>query len=586
MGAGATFDRIIVADGNNALVADGKRGGGGVLRIHGDDLRVQHDQTCTRAIGREERRCAEQSAKTCQCAYNAGPMNHSFPRLRKSAAPKLLSWRRKLYRILLAAQAHVAESGCTRLRALGAACSLTILFVLPGPVLAAPAVAADAALVLSHATVIDVASGALQPDQAVVIEGDRIISIGPSAKARLPKGAQVVDVTGKFLIPGLWDMHVHTIFGDWLPKDEKIILPLFVANGITGVRDMGGDLEELKVWRAQIAAGKLLGPRMVISGPMLDGPVPRFPSSAPVKNAADGKRIVDELKKSGADFIKIQSLIPRDGYFAAADEAKKLGIPFVGHVPDAVRASEAANAGQRSVEHFTGVFEGCSTIEDQLMTGPKGPGRFVETYDPAHAQVLIALFAKNQTWQVPTLVWEHGQWLIDESDFSHDPLTKYAPAAWKDRTWPMFTKDILKDMDTDPLPVRERFTQMELEMVNRMHKAGVPFLAGTDTAAGVHVFPGFSLHEELTYFVKAGLTPLEALQTATRNPALFFGKTADLGSVEPGKLADLVLLDANPLDDIHNTQKIRAVVLAGHYLSRERLNAMLHEVETSAAASK
>jgi imidazolonepropionase-like amidohydrolase len=464
------------------------------------------------------------------------------------------------------------------------ACALLCSLMVAGT--AGSALAAEQALVIDHATVVNVNDGSLLRNMAVVITGDRISAVTASAKAKPLKGAQVVDGNGKFVIPGLWDMHVHTIFGDWLPKDEKIILPLFVANGITGVRDMGGDLEELKVWRAQIAAGKLLGPRMVISGPMLDGPVPRFPSSAPVKDAGDGKRVVDELQKSGADFIKIQSLIPRDGYFAAADEAKKLGIPFVGHVPDAVRATEASNAGQRSIEHLTGVFEECSSIEDQLMKGPKGPGRFVETYDPARAQALIAVFARNQTWQVPTLVWEHGQWLIDESDFAKDPLTKYAPAAWKDRTWPMFTKDILKDMDTDPPPVRERFTQMELEMVNQMHKAGVPFLAGTDTAAGVHVFPGFSLHEELTYFVKAGLMPLEALQTATRNPAVFLGKTSDFGSVESGKLADLVVLDANPLDDIRNTQKIRAVVLAGKYFSREQLDAMLRSEEEAAASSK
>lgn len=452
--------------------------------------------------------------------------------------------------------------------------------------IALPAQAADAALILNHASVIDVDTGNIQSDVAISIGGDRIVDIVPSAKLRAPKTARVIDATGKFVIPGLWDMHVHTIFGDWLPKDEKIILPLFVTNGVTGVRDMGGDLDQLKTWRTQIASGKLLGPRMVISGPMLDGPVPRFPSSAPVKDAADGKKIVDDLQKAGVDFIKIQSLIPRDGYFAAADEAKKLGIPFVGHVPDAVRATEASNAGQRSIEHLTGIFEACSTVENQLMKGPKGPGKFVETYDPARAKVLIALLAKNQTWQVPTLVWEHGQWLIDESDFLRDPLTKYAPAAWKDRTWPMFTKDILKDMDTDPLPVRERFTQMELEIVKQMHQAGILFLAGTDTAAGVHVFPGFSLHEELAYFVKAGFTPLEALQTATQNPAQFFGKTAEMGSVERGKNADLVVLNANPLDDIHNTQKIQAVVLAGKYFSRRQLDDLLRGVETAASTAK
>jgi imidazolonepropionase-like amidohydrolase len=445
--------------------------------------------------------------------------------------------------------------------------------------------ASDPSLVLNHVAIVDVTGKPLQQDMSVTIQGRRIVKISPASKST-PQGDRVIDASGKYLIPGLWDMHVHTVFGDWLPRDENVILPLFVANGVTGVRDMGGDLEVLKVWRAQIDAGKLLGPRMVIAGPMLDGPVPRFPSSAPIKNAADGRKTVDDLKQDGVDFIKIQSLIPRDGYFAAADEAKKLGIPFVGHVPDAVRASEASEAGQKSIEHFTGVFEGCSPLEDQFMKGPKGPGKFVATYDDARATSLIAKFAKNQTWQVPTLVWEHGQWLIDESDFSHDPLTRYAPAAWKDRTWPMFTKDILKDMDTDPAPVRERFTQMELEITKKMQKAGVPFLAGTDTAAGVHVFPGFSLHEELIFFVKAGFTPLEALQTATLNPAKFFGKQADFGSVESGKIADLVLLDANPLDDIHNTQKIQAVVLAGRFFSRKDLDDMLHAVEHAAASSK
>ena len=444
--------------------------------------------------------------------------------------------------------------------------------------------ASTGAVAITHVTVIDATGAPPQADMTVVVRNQHIAALGRSARLRPPAGAAVVDGRGKFLIPGLWDMHVHEVFGDWLPRNEKVVPPLFVANGITGVRDMGGDLDVLKEWRAQTAAGTLLGPRMIIAGPMLDGPTPRFPSSAPVASAADGRRVVDELTKRGVDFIKIQSLIPRDGYFAAAEEAKRLGMVFVGHVPDAVRAAEASNAGQKSIEHFTGIFEACSTIEDKLVTGtPRGPGPNVRTYDPGRAQKVIALMAKNRTWQVPTLVWERGQWLVDDIDLSHDPLTKYAPAAWKDHTWPMFVHDIMQSMDTDPLPVRKKFFQMELDMTLAMFRAGVPFMAGTDTAAGVHVFPGFSLHQELALFVRAGLTPMQALQTATRNPAEFMGRLKDLGTIEQGKLADLVVLDANPLDDIANTRTIRAVVLEGHYLDRTELDRMLKAVEDAAA---
>src|ERR1700690_978822 len=389
------------------------------------------------------------------------------------------------------------------------------LVVLCGALAAAfagAAAAAGSAVAITHVTIIDTTGGLPKPDMTVVVQDHHIVDLGKSDVVHAPAGARLVDGSGKYLIPGLWDMHVHEVFGDWIPRDEKVVLPLFVANGVTGVRDMGGDLDVLKEWRAAIAAGRLLGPRMIIAGPMLDGPVPRFPSSAPVSNAADGRKVVDDLKAQGVDFIKIQSLIPRDGYFAAADESKKLGVVFVGHVPDAVRASEASNAGQKSIEHFTGVFEGCSTIEDQLIVGPKSLGRNVATYDPVRAKILIALMAKNQTWQVPTLVWERGQWLIDDIDLSHEPLIKYAPASWKDHTWPMFVGDIKKDMDTDPLPVRKKFVQMELDMTLAMFRAGVPFMAGTDTAAGVHIFPGFSLHQELVLFQQAGLTPMQALQ--------------------------------------------------------------------------
>ncbi len=440
-------------------------------------------------------------------------------------------------------------------------------------------------VIIHDVTVIDATGAPAKPHQTVIVRDgtiDAIDSSGMGFGGKLP--GTHVDGTGKFLIPGLWDMHVHIVFGDWFPRGKEVTLPLFIANGITGVRDMGGELDVLQQWRKEISAGTLIGPRIVMSGPMLDGPKPRFPSSIAVKTPEDGRRAVDDLKRRGADFIKLQSLIPRDAVFAIAQEAKKQGIPFVGHVPDAVRASEASNAGQKSFEHLIGIFEGSSPLEDEFIKGSKTEKEFLSTYDPKRAETLFALLAKNQTWQCPTLVWEHGGNLIDQTDFAHDTRAKYVPAYWKDVTWKRFTDEIEHDFNTDDLATRKAFVDKELEVVNAMHRAGIPFLAGTDTPPGVYIFPGFSLHEELQRFVAAGFTPMEALQTATLNPAKFLGMEDRLGTIEKGKLADLVILNANPLEDIRNTQKIEAVIVNGRYLSRAELDKMLVRVEEAARA--
>jgi imidazolonepropionase-like amidohydrolase len=360
-------------------------------------------------------------------------------------------------------------------------------------------------------------------------------------------------------------------------------LPLFIANGVTGVRDMGSDLAPVVAWRKAIEAGTLVGPRIVTSGPMLDGPTPRFPSSVAIATPEDGRRAVRDLKRQGVDFIKLQSFIPREAVFAIADEAKRQGLVFAGHVPDAVRAREASAAGQKSFEHLIGIFEGTSPSEDEFLKGAKTIGKFLATYDPARAAALFALLAKNRTWQCPTMVWERGGTLLDERDLAHDPLAKYAPSSWKNGAWRRFTDDIVRGY-TDDLATRKRFVAKELEVVGALHRAGAPFLAGTDTPPGVFVFPGFSLHDELELFVQAGFTPVEALQTATLNPAVYLGLAERLGTIEAGKVADLVLLDANPLDDIRNTRKVAAVVLRGRYLARADLDKLLGDAESAAAS--
>jgi imidazolonepropionase-like amidohydrolase len=438
---------------------------------------------------------------------------------------------------------------------------------------------------IEDVTVIDVKGGPPQPHRCVIVQSDRISDVADQEKCeRRHDQATRIGGKGKFLIPGLWDMHVHMVFGDWFPRGQEVTLPLFIANGITGVRDMGGELDVLQRWRKEISAGRLIGPRIVMSGPMLDGPQPRFPSSIAIKSPEDGRRAVDDLTKRGADFIKLQSLIPRDAVFAIADEAKKQGITFVGHVPDSVRASEMSNAGQKSFEHLIGIFEGSSPLEAEFIKGAKNESKFLSTYDPKRAAALFALLAKNHTWQCPTLVWERGGNLIDQTDFAHDTREKYVPAYWKDVTWKRFTDEIMHDFNVDDIATRKAFVAKELEVMNEMHHAAVPFLAGTDTPPGVYIFPGFSLHEELQRFVAAGFTSLEALQTATLNPAKFFGRETDLGTIETGKLADLVLLDANPLDDISNTQRIVAVIFNGRYLSRSDIDKMLAGAEEAAKA--
>jgi len=467
---------------------------------------------------------------------------------------------------------------------------LSAICLLLTPVSAAQNKSAPVPIALTHATVINPGTSSVQANRTVVITGDHITSVSDAAKFQPPKNARVIDATGQYLIPGLWDMHVHSAFGDWFPGGRDIILPLFIANGVTGVRDMGGDAPVLFEWRKEITDGKIVGPRMVISGPMLDGYLPngklRFPSSVAITTPGSAIAAVDLLKTQGVDFIKVQSVISHDAYLAAAAEAHKQGLPIVGHVPDKVRIREVVEAGQKSIEHLMGIFEGCSTEEGKFIKGEGTLKLLLTTQDQQRCDSLTKLLAQNQTWQVPTLAWQRGGTFLDQRDLKHQPLDKYVPAYWRDVTWHRFTDEMMPDLLRDPLALRQEYFARNLQMVGALHHAGVPFMAGTDTAPGVYIMPGFSLHDELANFVEAGFTPMESLQTATSNPAKFLRMEASFGSVEPGKVADLVLLRANPLEDIRNTQKINVVIAHGRLFDRGALDQILMRVEATARRQK
>ena len=449
-------------------------------------------------------------------------------------------------------------------------------------------------LVLIHATIIDATGAPPRADMTMIISGGRITGLGPSRELPAPAGARVVDATGKFLIPGLWDMHIHLDDPELWPthvtrEEKEKLFPLLIANGITGVRDMGGSLEQLQEWRQKITLGQMLGPRMVISGPFVDGNYPDFDwlGSLRVTTEAEGREAVRSLHRRGADFIKIYNTIPRAAYFGLADEAKKLGVVFAGHVPHRISAAEASDAGQKSMEHMQGLLLACSANEDgfrktiaETYDDPKAPLTPLDRGDPAvlasfskeKCDALFVRFARNGTWQCPTL---HNNWRHAHSfdkTVINDPRVCYYPRSFREY-WKKRSRDDAKRPEREAR--LQAYYRRLFELIKDMRRAGVNILAGSDAGANEYSFPGFSLHDELAELVAAGLTPMEALQSSTLNAAKYLGMTDAFGTIEVGKMADVVVLEANPLEDISNTRKIAAVILEGHLIDKPELLRLL-----------
>jgi imidazolonepropionase-like amidohydrolase len=428
------------------------------------------------------------------------------------------------------------------------------------------------AVVFSHVTVIDATGAPPKPDMTVVAKGDRITVVGPASKTRIPRRARVINARGKYLIPGLWDMHVH------LSEAGQWSLPLFIANGITSVRDMGTPLASIKQYREAMREGRITGPRIKAAGAMLTNPrVWDFiQKNAPPEIAAQegarrlrietpdqARKAVNDLARAGADFIKLHWNNTRETYFALADEARRAGITFAGHDPlGGLTLAEISDAGQRSIEHLDGSF----AVQLRAME--------------EHARKeLYARFVRNGTSMVPTIALLEVLAKLNSVKGVEarlnvalaDHRAKYVSPSLKD-FWHFFL------LLTPVLPEAAAFKPAE-QYLSEMHRAGVRVMPGTDIGVPT-VFPGFSLHEEVKQLVaRVGMTPMEALQSATLRPAEFFGLQDSLGTAEPGKIADLVLLDASPLDDISNTQRVYAVMVNGRLLDRKTLDSLLAQVE-------
>ena len=486
----------------------------------------------------------------------------------------------------------------------------------PGPAATGPATGAQSRrtdVAIRGVTVVDVATGALLADRTVVVRGNRIVAVDSGRGGSGLAGTRIVDGAGKFLIPGLWDMHGHILHRwDWAAR-------LDVANGVTGVRDMATHtpLARVQQIRAEVSAGRTVGPRFLTGGPLIDGEPAIFREYLAVGSVERAVAVVDSLHVAGADFIKIYTRLTREQFAAIVAQARRHGLAVTGHVPLSMTTAEASDAGMRSVEHAFRHRLACAEAEEEmrglLHEQVEAQGRRdyrrsemiedstftlgLKTYSAERCSALGRRFAKNGTWFVPTLVEMRARFRPEvyfDANFDSlftQPHLQYVPrpivAFWRDRMSFDAGVRMAEVYDSTELAVTERPRAEEiatrLRMVGDLHRAGAQLLAGTDASENFAlVIAGFSLHEELGLLVQAGLTPLQALQTATLNPARFLDATDSLGTVARGKVADLVLLDANPLDDIRNTTRIQAMVLNGRYFDRSALDALLEEARHAA----
>lgn len=456
------------------------------------------------------------------------------------------------------------------------------------------------ALCIQNISVIDPEKGLIE-NQTVVIQDGKITKVVSSRDFGISGNNQVIDGTGKFLIPGLWDAHIHFAY---MEEIAPRMFDLFLAHGITSVRDTGGKIDFVNAWKEKSKAIPTEAPRVMIAGPLLDG-IPNVydgsdaghpPLSVGLSSPEAVKNYILKLDSLGVDFLKAYEMLTPEQFGVVVDMGKQLGLKVTGHVPLSMDVISASNAGLSSMEHMRNLELSCASNADELLqqrkqlleSGKKQPGGTlrssihqaqreiaVKNFDEARANRILDVLAKNKTWQIPTLAlntlasmrpYELPEW---QKDFEYLPDT--TAANWK---------SAIDGFKNAPVTEQQKqYTAWMFDMVKRIHDKGIDIMAGTDSPIGFQM-PGPGLHNELAVYVEAGLTPLEAIRTATINPARYFGLEQELGSVRENMWADLVILDANPLEDIGGTRAIYGVIKQGRYFDRAALDKKLDDLRS------
>ena len=462
-------------------------------------------------------------------------------------------------------------------------------------VAAAPAIAARQAadLVIRNTTIIDVARGRSVSGQAVAVRGARIVSAGPDRQvARRYSPAREIDGRGKFVMPGLWDMHMHFGGGPELVEENKALLPVYVAFGVTSVRDAAADISDsVLAWRDQVARGELLGPTIYTSGPKLEGYKPLWKGTIEVGTPAEVEAALDRLQAMKVDFVKItDNTLKPDIFLYAIGAAKRRGLRSSAHTPFALTIEQAAAAGLSSIEHIDYLIKAGSPDEARIgadyaagrISYGAASDHFVDTFDAAFARRVYRRLAATGIRVTPTLNMGRILAFLDREDHTKDAgLALVGPGLRKTYDW-----RVERAAKATPAEVaaRHREYQLSAKVLPMLRDAGIPILAGTDAGyLNSFNYPGIGLHDELDAYVEAGLTPAQALASATVTGPEFLGAADRFGAVSAGKVADILILDANPLNNIAATRAIHAVVLKGRLLDRAALDRLLADAKARAS---